>query len=297
MRILVTLTPFTAPIPDEYEVVVSPYDRFITDAEVTELIAHHQPNAIIAGIEPFTRNAFEASEQLQVISRVGVGMDSIDLNSADEYGITVLNTPDAPTDAVAEHAVGLIIAALHEFIRADEIVRSDEWSRPMGTMLTGKTVGIIGCGRIGSAVAELLAAFRCEMLGVDPAFLHHPRCRMVSIEEALEKSDIITLHVPLQPDTYHLIDEETIGRMKIGSLLVNTSRGPVVDEAALIGALETGLIAKAALDVYEQEPYSGRLRSMREQTILTPHIASNTVESRAAMESAAVENIVAFFGR
>jgi len=295
MKVLVTSPTFQATFPSGFDVMMNTGRTPLPEQELRELIVEHQPDAIVASVDPFTRNVLAAATRLKVISRTGVGLDSIDLVAAEEAGIAVLNTPEAPVPSVAEHTVGLILSCLHEIVTTDALLRRGEWNRLTGVLLAGKTVGIVGCGRIGSAVAELLVPFRCNLIGVDPAFSRHLRCRMVSLETLLGESDVVTLHVPLKEDTRHMIDDAAFARMKPSSVLVNTSRGAVVDETALIRALEGEAIAKAALDVFENEPYSGLLRAMTEKTVLTPHIASNAIETRREMERGAVANVVAFF--
>ncbi len=295
MKVLITASPFNADVTAEYQAIPNPFGRRLTELELVDLIQRHQPDAIIAGVDPFTKDVLEAAERLRLISRTGVGLDSIDLDAAARLSVEIRNTPDAPVQSVAEHTVGLILTCLHEIAATDAMLRAGVWQRKIGTLLEGKTIGIVGCGRIGSTVAKLLGAFGCVLIGVDPAMTSHRHCQIVSHSEVLAKSDVVTLHVPLQPDTRGLIDADSFSKMKQTAILINTARGAVIDESALIRALQTGRIAKAAIDVYEDEPYSGPLISMPDRTVLTPHIASNAIESRTAMERGAVANMVEFF--
>ncbi len=297
MTVVCTTSTFDAELPEQFTVFGNPHGRRLTEEEVIELLRRHRPQGLIAGVEPLTRRAMESDPELRVISRCGVGLDNVDLDSARDLGILVCTTPTAPVESVAELTVGLMLAALRSIPQADAAIRRGEWPRTGGNLLGGKTVGLVGCGRIGSAVASLLAAFGCPLLGYDPMVRDHGRCVMVTLDELLEQSDIISLHAPLTRTTARLIDEAALARMKPGALLVNTARGGLVDEAALVHALERGIIAAAALDVFDAEPYGGPLVGMTDRTVLTSHIGAAAREARAAMEAEAVLNLVAALTR
>jgi D-3-phosphoglycerate dehydrogenase len=297
MKVVCTTSSFDAAIPDSFDVVKNPHGRRLTEEEVTALLVEETPDGLIAGVEPLTRAVLEAAVKagdgrLRVISRCGVGLDNVDLDAAADLGIEVRNTPTAPVPSVAELTVGLMLAALRSIPAADAAIRRGDWLRLKGGLLGSRTVGLVGCGRIGTAVATLVAPFGATLIGFDPEVRSHSLCRMVSFEDLLAQSDIVSLHAPLVPGTRHLIDADALRRMRPNAVLVNTARGALVDERALADALAEGQIAGAAVDVYEEEPYTGPLVNMRERTVLTSHIASSAREARAVMEAEAVKNLV-----
>ena len=220
-----------------------------------------------------------AGPQVRVVANFGVGVDNVDLDAARERGIVVANTPDVLTRATAELAIALMLALLRRVVEGDRLIRRGEAWRPsptflLGEELSGKTLGIVGAGRIGRETASLGAA-----LGMRPVTAG----RGDPLEPLLEGADVVSLHVPLTPDTHHLIDAGAFRRMKPTAVLVNTARGPVVDEAALVEALRTREIAGAALDVYEAEPEVSAGLLALDNVVLTPHIGSATRTTREAM--------------
>lgn len=275
-----------------YEVVLNPKGRKLTENEALELILEHQPVGILAGVEPLTSNVLGQAIRLKAVARAGIGMDSVDLDAAKNLGISVTNTPDAPTIPVAELTVGMILSLLRKVHVSDSSIRTGQWERPMGNLLFGKTVGIVGCGRIGSRLAKYLKAFDCELLGADPACQIHEDVRIMEMDELLSGSDIVTLHLPYSAETHHFMSQTKISKIKPGSYLVNAARGGLIDENALHKALLSGHLAGAALDCFEHEPYSGRLRELK-NTLLTAHIGSYAREARAMMEMQATENLLA----
>ena len=295
MTILCTTSTFSASVPDRFTLITNPYGRRLTEQEVSALIAEHRPVGLLAGVEPLTRTVLAAAQGLRVISRCGVGVDSVDLEAARELGITVCTTPEAPVPSVAELTIALMLTALRRIPQTDAAIRSGRWPKPEGNLLGGKTVGIIGCGRIGSAVAALVRAFGCTVLGYDPAVAEHGICAMTGLHELLSDSDIVTLHAPAVAATRKMIDASALALMKPQAILVNTARGALVDEAALERALRDGTIALAALDVFDEEPYAGALVHLPEKTVLTSHIASGAREARARMEAEAVKNLLLSF--
>jgi len=268
------------------EVLPNPHGRKLTEAEVIELII--EADGVIAGTEPLTAAVLERAERLKVISRVGVGLDNVDLDAAARCGIEVRNTPDAVTDAAAELALGGMLACLRHIARMDAEMRHGRWTRLMGGLLRGKTVGILGYGRVGQRVGALLAPFECRMLVHDPAYQDS-----VSLEKLLTESDIVTLHAAAKGP---LLGAAEIGQMKNGAVLVNAARGDLVDAAALEAALRTERLAGAFLDVFESEPYDGPLTALA-NTVLTPHAGSYAHEARVLMETEAVENLLAVLAR
>lgn len=261
----------------------------------TELIkALDGADAVIAGTEVFSANVLTKSPQLKVISRVGVGIDSIDQQTAKRQDIQIFNTPDAPVQAVAEHTLALILSILKKIPRYNENARKGDQSIQPGHILSGKTVGVIGLGRIGFRVASLLSAFGCHITYYDP-FVKATHSidweRKDTLAELLMTADIITLHINPTDDQAPLMDLEAFDTCKRGAVLINTARGSCIDEDALYEALRSGTIAGAGLDVAVNEPLTGPLLDLP-QVILTPHVASNTYETRAQMELEAVNNLI-----
>ncbi|MBD3207572.1 3-phosphoglycerate dehydrogenase [Candidatus Bathyarchaeota archaeon] len=239
-----------------------------------------------------SRGVMDQSPKLKVIGVHGIGCDHVDLEAAREKGIIVCNTPDALTVTVAEMAIGLILSVLRNIVRADKAVRSGEWNRKysdlIGVELSGKTVGIIGMGRIGQATAERLRA-----LGANIIYFSRTRRREIEnsfgfewkdLNELLADSDIISLHLPGTPETHHMIGNEEFEIMKNGVILINTARGRVIDESALLEALQSGKISSAALDVFEKEPLSTENPLCNfNNVVLTPHLAASNIEGMERM--------------
>lgn len=242
---------------------------------------------------------FRSAADLRIVANIAVGYDNIDLAAARAHDVTVTNTPDVLTEATAEMAWALILAATRRVAEGDRLVRRGAWRGwaldfMLGMELRGKQLGIIGMGRIGSAVASRAGAFGMTAVYYDPGTAATgPAGRPMSLPELLATSDVVSVHVPLTASTRHLIDGRSFARMKRSAYLVNTSRGPVVDEDALAWALRERLIAGAALDVYEQEPevHPGLLGL--DNIVLAPHLGSATTETRTAMADLAVRNVLA----
>jgi D-3-phosphoglycerate dehydrogenase len=275
-----------------YEIVTNPHKRRLTEAEAIELLRDREVVGMIAGTEPLSRAALEKAGALKVISRCGIGMDNVDLGAAQALGIDVLNTPDAPTESVAELTLGLILAALRRIGEADRGIRAGLWRPLMGGLLRARTLGIVGYGRIGRRVATLADAFGARILACDVReFAPPPRVERTGLDALLAASDIVTLHMSSMPQKEAVFTKERLSRMKPGAILVNTSRGDLVDEHALAQALESGRLAGAALDTFSEEPYSGPLAALAQVT-LTAHMGSYAQEARAAMEEEAARNLV-----
>jgi glyoxylate reductase len=252
----------------------------------------------------FDRATIEACPRLKVIANVAVGYDNIDVEAAAGRGIVVTNTPDVLTDAVADLTIGLVLALTRRLVEGDRLVRRGGWRGwaldfMLGTEIRGKQIGIVGPGRIGRAVAARASAF-----GMRVAFAGRRRdgpvaygggleAPLLPLEALLNTSDIVSLHAPLTPATRHLIDQTALVRMKRSAFLVNTARGPLVDEAALVWALREHVIAGAALDVFEDEPAVHPALTELENVVLVPHLGSATRETRTAMADLAVRNVVA----
>jgi D-3-phosphoglycerate dehydrogenase / 2-oxoglutarate reductase len=277
--------------PDQFNMFMNPYKRVLTEKETEGFVERHQPVGIIAGVEPLTRNVLSKSKSLKVISRHGIGLNSVDLEAAAEMGIIVRNTPDAPTKAVAELALGSMLCLLRGIRKADVSIREGGWIRPMGALLYGKSVGIIGCGRIGTYLAHLLTGLGCRVTGYDPYLKEHDMIQLVSLDELLSGSDIVTLHIPYTRENHGLIGDDQLKMMKKDSLLINTARGGIIDEDALYSVLLRGDIAGAALDCFAAEPYVGKLIEL-DNIILTSHIGSFAIEAKLDMEKQSLANLI-----
>jgi glyoxylate reductase len=241
----------------------------------------------------------EAGTSLEVVANFGVGYDNIDLDAARARGVRVTNTPGVLTNATAELAVALMLAAARRIAEADAAVRGGEWERldadePIGRELAGATVGLVGFGRIARRVAELLRGFEVRLLVTSRSSgAQSPGVERLELPDLLGASDFVSVHVPLTAETRHLIDANALAAMKGGAILVNTSRGAVVDTTALINALRSGHLGAAGLDVYEDEPHvPAELRELR-NTVLLPHVGSATAATRDAMARLCAENVIA----
>ena len=248
---------------------------------------------IIAGTEKYTKDILDRLPGLKVISRCGAGLDSVDVAACHKKGIKVFNTPDAPTQAVAELVIGLILNLLRHVTFMDHDIRAGRWNKRMGQLMSGKNLGVIGMGRIGRAVAKLTASFGANVLYFDPAVKSPklPRYTFCPLNDLLAKSDIVTIHVPGAATTQNMIGQKEFALMKKGAYLINCSRGGVVNEKALYENLKNGWLAGAAVDVFDAEPYQGPLTEL-ENVILTPHIGSYAVEARQKMEEESVLNLL-----
>ncbi len=233
----------------------------------------------------------ERGERLRIVANMAVGVDNVDVEAATRRGVVVSNTPEVLTDATADLAFALLLAAARRIAWGDRLVRGGGfvgWKPDLGIGqdVTGRTLGVVGAGRIGRAVAERAAGFRMDVL-------LHSRNAGPRLDELLERSDFVSIHVPLTDETHHLIGAAELARMRPHAVLVNTARGPIVDEAALITALRAGQIAAAGLDVFEHEPaLTPGLRDLP-QVVLAPYVGSATVATRNRMAEIAAQNIVA----
>lgn len=271
-------------------------DRPLQDEELARWVG--DVDGIIAGVDRVGRATLQRGvPRLRVIARTGVGVDSIDLAAATELGVVVTNTPSANAESVAELTIGLVIALARGILEADAAVRAGSWTRRLGRELHGKCLGVVGFGRIGQEVARRALAFGMRVVAFDPLVGAGVAASMgVRLEGFLcvvQEADFLTLHVPLLPETRHLIDEAVLRRMKPTAYLINTARGGLVDEAALARALREGWIAGAACDVFEEEP---PLRSPLldvPHVLLTPHIGGHTQEAAARMAWMAAKNLLA----
>ncbi|MBD3426566.1 MAG: hydroxyacid dehydrogenase [Candidatus Omnitrophica bacterium] len=278
---------------ERFSYVLNPHRRKLTGTEVVDL--GRDAVGIVAGTEKLTGEVFEQLPSLEVVSRCGTGMDNVDMESARKRNIRIYNTPDGPTRAVAELTVAVILDLLRKVSFMDRRLRQGEWKKMMGSLLFGKKIGIIGFGRIGQAVSELLSAFGTELAYCDVVSRScRIDCGKKSLEQMLKWADLVTLHLAPPPGADAIITSREISLMKKGAWLVNFSRGGAVDEKALYEALKEGDLAGAALDVFQNEPYRGPLASL-DNVVLTPHAGSYAREARVRMEIQAVENLLAGF--
>lgn len=248
---------------------------------------------VIAGTEVYDKEVLGKLKGLRVISRCGTGTDNVDLDACKTRGIKVFNTPDAATRAVAELVIGLTLNLLREINVMDQEIRRNVWQKRMGRLLMDKEVGIVGLGRIGKEVAKLFSALGAKVFYYDPVEAQSDfSCATKNeLKDLLTHCDIVSLHVPFTTENSRCIGKKEFSLMKESALLVNCSRGGVVDEAALYAALKSGKLGGAAIDVFESEPYQGPLRELK-NVILTPHIGSYAKETRLKMELAAVDNLI-----
>jgi phosphoglycerate dehydrogenase-like enzyme len=255
-------------------------------------------DGVLAHIEPYTRRVIESAPQLKVLSRAGVGYDAIDVEAATERGVVVCTSVGSNDKTVADYAVMLMLALARRLIQGHaSVVRDGRFERPLGVEFWGKTVGVVGTGAIGKQVIKRVRAFECPVLGYDvaqdPALAASDGFRYVPLETLLRESDFVTLHLPLLTPTRHIIGARELGLMKPTAFLVNTARGPLIDEAALHEALATRRIAGAGLDVFETEPLpaSSPLRQL-DNVLLTPHNAGGTSEATARSGEMAADSII-----
>ena len=244
-----------------------------------------------------------AGPQLKIIANYAVGYDNINLADAAARKIIITNTPDVLTESVAEHAIALIFGLAHRIVESDQYMRDGKYTgwAPMlflGNDLVGKTLGLVGLGRIGADVAQRMSdGFKMKLVYYDvkrnEELEKQLELEYKDLDSLLKDSDFVSIHVPMTPETKHLISAERLAMMKKSAYLINTSRGPIVDEAALVEALKNGVIKGAALDVYEQEPAMASGLAELSNTVLTPHTASATEETRGAMSELAAKNIIA----
>lgn len=280
------------------ELAQNPHRRKLRPGELVDLLVGSRAQAVIASTERYDAATLDRAPELRLIARTGIGLDNVDLEAARARGVAVAWTPEAPSDSAAELTVGLLLGVARHVAAADRLVRQGGWERKIGVLLKDRTVGILGLGRIGSRVARLLRPFGCRLLAtdIDPAVASRAAdlgVTLVPLAELLGSVDVLTVHVPLTPDTRGLIDAASLARLREGALLVNTSRGEVLDEAALLAALEARHLGGAALDVFSEEPYRGPLAG-RDDVVLTCHMGSCSDEGRRAMELGAARAVVAW---
>ncbi len=304
-KVLITTVPFgendKLPLQllesnDQLEYLINPLNRKLKENELLEILPDY--DIVIAGTEPITRKVLNASQKLKLISRVGIGLDSVDLIAARESNIAVAYTPEAPSPAVSELTISHILNLLRHVPLVDRKLRAGVWQRISGERLANSTIGIIGTGRIGKRVIKHLQGFHPKQILANDLFPDLPFYSLYGVkstdkETIYRESDIITLHVPLTRETINLISFKELKSMKPSTYIVNTSRGKIIDENALYFYLKERAIGGAALDVFENEPYSGNLVEL-ENCYLSCHMGSMTKDCRATMEIQATEEVIRF---
>ena len=276
--------------------VINPLNKKLTEDELAEMVTDF--DVIIAGTEPITVKVMDQAGKLKHISRVGIGLDSVDLLAAEERGIKVSYTPDAPAPAVAELTIGMMLTLLRSVHVSNSEMHAGRWHRFFGRRLSEVTIGIIGVGRIGHKVLTHLEGFGNPRIMVNdlmPDFTLETAHKLewVSKEEIYKQADIISLHVPLTHLTKNMVKKEHLLSMKEDAIIINTARGGIINEQDLHDVLQTGHISGAAIDVFDFEPYSGNLREVP-RCLLTAHMGSMSVDCRTRMEIEATEEAVRF---
>jgi D-3-phosphoglycerate dehydrogenase len=303
-RVLIS-APYFLPVVEGYrsqleaeglELVIADVREHLNEEELLRIVpAIH---GAICGDDKFTARVLQAATQLKVISKWGTGIDSIDVDAARRLGIKVCNTPNAFTDCVADTTLGYILNFARRLYEMDQDMRSGNWIKADAVTLRECTLGVIGIGDIGKAVVRRAVAFGMTVLGNDrvpvpESFLTETGLKLVTIDDLLKSSDFVTLHCDLNPTSYHLIDDSRLDLMRAAAYLINTSRGPVVNELALIDALRSGKIAGAALDVFETEPLptDSPLRHMN-NCLLAPHNSNSGLAAKKRVHESTINNLL-----
>jgi len=271
-------------------------ERPLDNAKLASIVSRERPEVLIPGAEPLPESVLAASDNLRMIMKHGVGVDNIDLGAATSRGIAVANAPGTNADAVADLTVGLMLALLRRICAANTSTRSGAWERYMGHELGTAVVGIVGTGRIGAAVAQRVHAFGARLLGYDVVenadlVSSYGMC-YVPIDSLLKQADVVTLHVPLLPQTSGMIGSAQLAAMSTSALLINCARGELVDEAALYDALKSGRVAGAAVDVFAAEPPHESPLLTLDNVVATPHIAAYTYEAMEAMDRLCAQTVI-----
>lgn len=276
------------------ELVFNPVGRPLTEDELIPLLK--DCDGYVAGLDFVTEKVIKACPNLKMISRYGVGYDRVDVNAAKEHGITVTNTPGVNSEAVGELAFALILAVARKIPYLDQDTRKGGWTRSTGFECKGKTICILGLGSIGKVVARCAQGFGMTVCAYDPyinaAYCEENEIENVSFEEGIQKADVISLHLPLMDSTKHLIDGDAIAEMKDGVVIINTSRGGIIDEDAACEALKSGKIGGLGLDAFEQEPPKDSPLFAFDNVVATPHTGAHTAEATNNMAALSVQNLI-----
>ena len=304
MKVFVSTHPFgaTSDIPmklieeNGIELRINEHGRKITSEELAQDIKDAE--VLVAGTEKITEEVFKNAPNLKLISRVGIGLDGIDFDLCKKYGVRVAYTPDVPTMAVAELCVGMIIDLARKISQTNyNLKQKNIWHRHMGMLLYGKMIGIFGMGRIGKSLVHLLSSFnvKFKVCDIEPdiAFGRLYNVEFVSKEELLKECDVVSVNIPLKKDTMNFITKKELSLMKQHAILINTARGGIVNEDDLYDAVKNKIIAAAAVDVFEQEPYERKLKEL-DDILLTCHMGASTIDSRTDMEVQALEEVIRY---
>jgi D-3-phosphoglycerate dehydrogenase / 2-oxoglutarate reductase len=303
MKVLITTVPFgeknRLPLDllekSNIEYLINPLNRKLTENELTEMLSDF--DAIIAGTDKISKKVMDKASKLKHISRVGIGLDGVDLIEAKKKGIKVSYTPDVPAPAIAELTLGMMLTLLRSTHVSNSKMHQGKWHRIFGRRLSNVTVGLIGVGRVGVRIIKHLQSFDSpKILANDVSNLvkeYNLPVQWTDKEQIFKEADIITLHLPLTGLTKNSIKEEHLLLMKKDAIIINTSRGGIVNEKDLYNVMKSGHLSGAAIDVFEQEPYNGPLREI-ERCLLTSHIGSMSIDCRVKMEIEATEEAIRF---
>ncbi len=275
------------------KITLNPYGRRLTEDEIIELLAG--VDGLLAGLEPLNRRVLESAPQLKAIARIGIGVDNVDFSAAYDLGKKVSNTPDGPTQAVAELCLSTLLAIGRKLLPFNRDMHQGTWQKRIGTGLPGTRVLFIGYGRIGRKFADHLRYFGSEILVNDPALSQSELQdgeKLMDLETGLKQADVVTLHAS---GNNCILGKEEFGLMKPGMILLNSARAGLVDEAALLDAIDNETVANVWMDTFWKEPYNGRLQKY-DQALLTPHVATYTKQCRRSMEEEAVRNLLRDLG-
>jgi D-3-phosphoglycerate dehydrogenase len=304
MKVFVSTVPFAekSKLPLELlaacgaELIINPLNKKLTEDELYGLVS--DVDIIIAGTEMISRKVMENSPNLKLISRVGIGLDGIDLLAAKELGIEISYTPDAPAPAVAELTIGLMLSLLRFIHTANDQMHKGNWNRLFGRRIAEVSIGVIGAGRIGSRVIRRIKAFGTPRLLVNDISPNmeldkNHKIEWSTKEEIFEQSDVVLLHLPLTKQTKNLVTKKELLSMKEDAIIINTSRGGIINESDLADVLSMGHLSGAAIDVFEKEPYRGPLSNI-EKCLLTSHMGSMSIDCRTRMELEATQEAVRY---
>jgi len=303
MKVLVTPTTFK---PDKggaalellrsfsTELVFNPGEKPLSEDELIPLIAECE--GCIAGLDFITRKVIENAPDLKVISRYGVGVDKVDLKAAKDKGVIVCNTPATNSNAVADLTFALLLGIARKIPMLDRKTKEGQWIRSTGFELFGKTMGILGLGAVGKAVAKRAAGFSMKIMAYDP-FMNMEYAKangitVASLEEVVRSADVVSLHLPLLDETRHIISADVMKTMKKGAVIINTARGGLIDENAALELLNSGYLAGLGLDAFETEPPGPSPLFALDNVVVTPHTGAHTTEATAAMADNAVKNLI-----
>ncbi len=274
-----------------YELITNPYGKRLTEETVSELM-DDDVFGMVAGVEPLTESVLNKAPNIKVISRCGIGIDNVDLTYAKDNNISIFNTPDAPSRSVAELTLAHIFSLARRLPETDRIIRKGEWQPLMGNLISKQTIGIIGYGRIGRLVANMLhpLAKRVIVYDVDDVEASE-EIEKVSLDYIYQNSDIISLHVPYSSESHNIINADVFKKLKDNAILINVARGGLVDEDALYIALNENRIRGAAFDCFVDEPYEGKLLEL-DNIQFSAHMGSYAAESRSMMEQEACARLI-----